>query len=409
MDFDTQYATATNWKQSQLKNVWSCIEGVAKDQWVLIVLVVLVVVSSQAQIPQAHQGLKTTIIQNLAIAVIFFINGLTTSTQDLVGNLRRWRCHLYIQAMSFCFTSLTLFGLVSALASNRALMDRNVLNGLIILGCLPTAFSINTIMARKAEGNATLTLTQSVIGNVIGPFLSTLLAHGYTSVNAWYSRPNSAGGFGDLLLRVFTQFGLTLFLPLVVGQVVQNLFPRIVRRIMHDYQVVKLAPLSQLALVWSGYDSAFASHAFSDTDKVQIVGVVVICVSLFLVWMLVAVAVSSTFLSRSDNVAAAFCIPTKSPALGIPLATIMFAGLSEEEMAKAYIPLIIFQFVQTCLCNMATLPFRYWKTKAGGQRESDEELVARLIRPFSEENLDPSSVPLLPRETIRGYYTVDMS
>lgn len=250
-------------------------------------------------------------------------------------------------------------------------------------------------MTRKAGGNATLTLTQSVVGNVIGPFLSLLLVHGYMSISVWYPdvMPRSTGGFGELLERVFTQFGLTLFLPLVscrnscssrmvsaqlthaksqaAGQVVRSFSPEAVKKIMHDYQVIKLASLSLLVMIWSGYDSAFASHAFADTNEVQLLSVVIICASLFVVWMLVSVAVSITFLGRSDTVAVAFCIPTKSPALGIPLATILFAGCSEEVMAKVYIPLIIFQLIQTCLSNVATLPFRHWKTKTDSQTESN--------------------------------------
>ncbi|KAK8103708.1 sodium bile acid symporter family protein [Apiospora kogelbergensis] len=347
--------------------------GLIKDQWVLIALVVLVVLSSQVQVPEEQQGVKTSVVQKLTIAIIFFINGLTTPTEDLVESIRRWRCHLYVQAMSFFFTSLTMLGLVMALASNRGLMDPELLNGLIILGCLPTAFSVNTIMTRKAGGNATLTLTQSVVGNVIGPFLSLLLVHGYMSISVWDPdvMPRSTGGFGELLKRVFTQFGLTLLLPLAAGQVVRSFSPETAKKIMHDYQVIKLASLSLLVMIWSGYGSAFASHAFADTNEHQLLSVVIICASLFVVWMLVSVAVSITFLGRSDTVAVAFCIPTKSPALGIPLATILFAGCSEEVMAKVYIPLIIFQLIQTCLSNVATLPFRHWKTKTDSQTESN--------------------------------------
>ncbi|KAK8074620.1 hypothetical protein PG997_009283 [Apiospora hydei] len=234
-------------------------------------------------------------------------------------------------------------------------------------------FSINTLMARKAKGNATLTLTESVIGNAVGPFLSSLLVLGYTSISMWYTEvlPKTDGGLGELLRRVFLQFGLTLILPLAVGQLVQSFFPRVVGKVMHDYQAIRLGSLSLLVLLWSGYDSAFASHAFADVEKTQILGVVVICLSLFVLWMLVTIAASVTFLDREDTIAAVFCIPTKSPALGIPLATILFAGMSAEDTAKVYIPLIIFQFVQTCLSNLATIPLRRWRAKLVYETDSD--------------------------------------
>ncbi|KAK8064676.1 sodium bile acid symporter family protein [Apiospora phragmitis] len=371
MDHEEKCATA---EESQSPTILSRLWDPIKDQWFLIVLVVLVIFSSQIQVPEAQQDLKSRIVQNLTIAVIFFINGLATQTGDLVANIRRWRCHVFIQVVGFVFTSLTMFGVVAAIATNQALMDPLLLNGLVVLGCLPTAFSINTVMTRKAKGNATLTLTESVIGNAIGPFLSSMLVLGYTSIDIWYTEgmPTAAGGLGKLLQRVFAQFGLTLILPLAIGQLVQHFFSETVKKLLHDYHFIKFGPLSLLVLIWSGYDSAFASHAFADVEKTQIIGVIVICVSLFLLWMLVTIATSVAFLGREDAVAAAFCIPTKSPALGIPLATILFAGMSAEDTAKVYIPLVIFQFVQTCLSNLATIPLRRWRAKAACPTDSNK-------------------------------------
>ncbi|KAK8008432.1 sodium bile acid symporter family protein [Apiospora marii] len=234
--------------------------------------------------------------------------------------------------------------------------------------------SVNTLMTRKADGNATLTLTKSVMGNAIGPFLSSLLVIGYTSLPVWYTKamPMAVGGLGALLQRVFVQFGLTLILPLGFGQLVQSYFPDLVRMLLHDYQLIKLGSISLLVLIWSGYDSAVASHAFADVEKVQIIGVIGICLLVFLLWMLVTMATSVVFLGRGDAVAAAFCISTKSPALGIPLVTILFAGMPAEDTAKVYIPLIIFQFIQTCLSNLATLPLRHWRTEAKCQKDSKD-------------------------------------
>lgn len=149
--------------------------------------------------------------------------------------------------------------------------------------------------------------------------------------------------------------------------------------LLHDYQFIKLGPLSLLVLIWSGYDSAFESHALADVEKAQIIGVIGICLAVFLLWMFVTIAASVAFLGREDTVAAAFCIPTKSPALGIPLATILFAGMSAEDTAKVYIPLIIFQFIQTCLSNLATLPLRQWGTEAKYQTDSEMMRDSKLL------------------------------
>lgn len=129
----------TTKEETQTPTLLSRLWELTKDQWFLIVLVLLVIFSSQVQVPGAQQGLKTRIVQNLMVAVIFSINGLATQTRDLLANIRHWRCHVFIQVMGFFFTSLTMLGIVMAIASNRALLDPLLLNGLVILGCLPTA------------------------------------------------------------------------------------------------------------------------------------------------------------------------------------------------------------------------------------------------------------------------------
>lgn len=126
-------------KDTQTPTILSRLWDLIKDQWFLIVLTMLVIFSSQVQVPGDQQGLKTRIVQNLTVAVIFFTNGLATQTRDLMANIRHWSCHVFIQAMGFFFTSLTMLGIVMAIASNRSLLDPLLLNGLVILGCLPTA------------------------------------------------------------------------------------------------------------------------------------------------------------------------------------------------------------------------------------------------------------------------------
>ncbi|KAK8122587.1 sodium bile acid symporter family protein [Apiospora sp. TS-2023a] len=91
--------------ETQIPTISSRLWGLIKDQWFLIVFVVLVLLSSQVQGPGAQQGLTTRIVQNLTIAVIFFINGLATQTRDLMAKIWHWRCRIFIQVMGFFFTS----------------------------------------------------------------------------------------------------------------------------------------------------------------------------------------------------------------------------------------------------------------------------------------------------------------
>lgn len=229
-------------QSSSLLRLTALVGNALLEQWFLISLFSLVLFSSQVQVPRQGQDIKDSAVNSVTIAVIFFINGCTVPTEALVSSLKAWRCHLFIQAMSFFVTSATTLGVVAAVATNEMFLDPALLNGLVVLGCLPTAygdrplstpcfsmitttasnltvsFSFTTIMTGKSKGNTALSLTQSVMGNIMGPVISTSLVQLYSSRAVWYTRmlaTNSSAGYGDVFGKVFMQFGLTLFLPLV--------------------------------------------------------------------------------------------------------------------------------------------------------------------------------------------------
>lgn len=109
------------------------------DQWFFLALLLLIVVSSQVQVPLSTLDLKERIVEHLSVAIIFFINGCTVETRTLIESALSWRTHIFIQGMSFFVTSSTMLGVVAAAATDQSFMDPALLNGLVVLGCLPTA------------------------------------------------------------------------------------------------------------------------------------------------------------------------------------------------------------------------------------------------------------------------------
>ena len=188
------------------------------DQWFLVALALLISITSQFQVPLDQQNVKEVVVTYLCVALIFFITGCTLPTNVLVQNYRRWKLHLFCQIQSFLLTSAIVYAVVSLCAINTNFMDAGLLVGMIFAGCVPTTISSNVVMTKQASGNQALTVVESTLGNLLGPFISPLLLLMYTSSHAWYTHflpgPGS-GGFGELYRRVFQQLGLSLFLPLV--------------------------------------------------------------------------------------------------------------------------------------------------------------------------------------------------
>lgn len=196
----------------------SAVQWFLIDQWFLVAFGCLVLVASQVQVPASQQGKRETVVTYLCVAVIFFITGCTLPTRVLVENYGRWKIHLFVQTQSFLMTSAVVYGVVSLCATNRYFMDPGLLVGMIFTGCVPTTISSNIVMTRQAHGNTALTVVQSTLGNLLGPFLCPLLLQMYIAGNGWYTDilPKSdEGEYGEIYRRVFKQLGLSLMLPLV--------------------------------------------------------------------------------------------------------------------------------------------------------------------------------------------------
>ncbi|KAF3033154.1 hypothetical protein E8E12_003726 [Didymella heteroderae] len=198
-----------------------------KDQWFLLAMASIILISSQVQVPASQQKIKRTAITYLSVSVIFFINGCTLPTRLLIENYMRWKLHFFVQLQCYLVCSAATFGIVSLCATNRSFMDPWLLIGFLFVGSAPTTMSSNVVMTRQAHGNTALTVVQSVIGQFLCPFLSPIIVQMYLSSGAWYSQVLEKGsGYGEIYRRVFMQLGLSLFLPMAVGQVVQYYAPK---------------------------------------------------------------------------------------------------------------------------------------------------------------------------------------
>ncbi|CAF9932306.1 MAG: hypothetical protein GOMPHAMPRED_006546 [Gomphillus americanus] len=352
-----------------------------KEQWFLLTLGVLIAIASQRQVPEAHQELKETVVTYLCVAIIFLITGCTLPTRVLLANYSRWKIHIFVQIQCFLMTSATVFAVVSATATNRHFMDAGLLIGMILTGVVPTTISSNVVLTRQANGNTALTVVQSTLGNLLGPFIVPLLLQMYTGTGAWYTDflPSNSGDYGAVYQRVFKQLGLSLFLPLFVGQVLQNVFPRATETVMKKWGISKLSSFCLLIIIWSTYDQAFQSGAFNTLPASNIVFVVFMSIAFFIIWLTIAFTTARLWLPREDVVAVCYCVPAKTPAMGVPLVQTIYFGLSRFDQSKLQIPMVFFQGLQIAGGSLLIGAFRWWvgrdsaKPKFQGNNESDAQ------------------------------------
>jgi solute carrier family 10 (sodium/bile acid cotransporter), member 7 len=375
---------------------WFC-----KDQWFLLAMSVVIIIASQVQVPLSQQTTKQVVVSYLSVSIIFFTAGCTLSTDVLIANYAKWKHHLFIQGQCFLLVSALGFAVVSLTATSR-FMDPWLLIGLIFNACQPTAMASNVLFTRQSHGNATLTVVETTIGNLLGPFVSPLLIQMYLSAGAWYSDviPNQATGYAGLYRRVFMQFGLSIYLPMFIGQCFRRLFPKVVQKVFIDWRLVKFGSFAMLALLWQTFDHAFATGALStssrssstslppDTTKTSnIVYIVFVSVINYAIWLIssfvLSITVGRRWLTRPDIASVVMTAPAKTLALGMPLSFLMFERIGNLEEAKIQVPMVVFQVVQMGLASLSTLGFRRWvdrgvkKEENEGDRDGDEEKAAR--------------------------------
>lgn len=220
-------------------------------------------------------------------------------------------------------------------------------------------------MTAQAHGNTAQTVVQSTLGNFLGPFLTPLLVTMYTSTGAWYTQvlPEESGGYGEIYRRVFKQLGLSLFLPMAVGQIVQNIFPKATEKVFKQWKLNKLASVALLLVVWQTYDQAFESGAFTSVKTSNIIFVIFISVAFYIMWLMVCFLTSIPWLPKEDTISVAYCVPAKTPAMGVPISTVMFLGLSTIDESKIQIPLVTYQGIQIAFGSLLTMVLRKWIDK----------------------------------------------
>ncbi|CAO2657176.1 Nn.00g033020.m01.CDS01 [Neocucurbitaria sp. VM-36] len=348
-----------------------------QDQWFLLAMAAVVLVSSQVQVPASQQQIKRTVITYLSVSVIFFINGCTLETNVLVANYMRWKLHAFVQLQCYLVCSAATFAIVSLCATNPDFMDPWLLIGFLFIGSAPTTMSSNVVMTRQAHGNAALTVVQSVIGQFLCPFLTPIILQMYLSTGAWYSKVLVNGeNYGEIYRRVFMQLGLSLFIPMCAGQVVQRLFPKQTKKIFFGWKLIKLSSISLLTLVWQTFDQAFQSGAFEQVKPSNIIFIVFISIALYFIWLAICFAASTFWLPKKDVIACCYCCPAKALAIIVPLSSIMYINVSPIDQSKMQIPAIIFQAFQVAIGGILTIGFRRWIRPEEQKEEADKNVEA---------------------------------
>lgn len=267
------------------------------------------------------------------IIFLFFLYGVRLSTSAAIKGLLHWRLHLAILLSTFALFPLLglLFRHIAPVWISGALVS-----GIVYLCVLPSTVQSSIAFTSIARGNVPAALCAASASNMIGVFLSPLLA-------GWLL--NASGV--TLSYEVFQDILLQLMAPFMAGQ--------ILRRWIGDWVLRHRAVLgyadrgSILLIIYVAFSRGMVDGIWGQIDTRDMIFLVGILAALLALALFITgfVGRSVLRLNTGDEIALQFCGSKKSLASGLPMAGILFPA---AQVGLIVLPLMIFHQMQLIAC-----------------------------------------------------------
>ena len=276
-------------------------------------------------------GAAATAIDALTLAAIFalfFLHGVRLPREALLSGVTDWRLHLAILALTFAIFPLLGVGL--SLAFPR-LLAPELWTGVLFLCALPSTVQSSIAYTSLARGNVAGAVAAAAYSNLIGVFLTPLLA---LLILQAQSASISLGG----IVRIFA----LLFLPFVLGHLMRPWLLRFVEARPALTRIVDKGTI--LLAVYGAFSAATIDGVWHRLPPAELA--LLTALLLLLLGLVVGAAVLAGRLggfSAPSRAAILFCGPVKSLVAGAPMARLLFPAAAA---GLIILPIMIFHTVQ---------------------------------------------------------------
>ena len=278
-------------------------------------------------------------LTQLAVALLFFLNGARLSRQAILAGLTHWRLHLVVSAATFALFPLLGIAISSTLTP---LLGPGLALGFLYLCCLPSTIQSSVAFTSIANGNVPAAICSATLSNVIGVILTPLLVG--TLLSAHGDAVNT-----DAFLAIIEQ----LLLPFIAGQFMRRWVGDWIKRHARLTSLVDRGSI--VMVVYGAFSDAVSGGLWQSTSGLSLALMIVTAILLLALVLFITSYIGRKMgFSHADRIVILFCGSKKSMASGVPMASILFPAATVGTMV---LPVMLFHQIQLMVC--AWLAKRY--------------------------------------------------
>ncbi len=269
----------------------------------------------------------------IAITLLFFMHGAKLSREAVIGGLGAWRLHVAVAAATF-----VLFPALGAILATLPdwLVDDDLKHGFLFLTVLPSTVQSSIAFTSIAGGNVAAAICSASLSNIVGVFLTPLLAG--------LLIPGATAAHGGTLAAIGS-VATTLLLPFAVGHFSRPLTGRFVDR--HKALLGRLDRGSILLVVYTAFSAAVIEGLWSRVSAEDLAAILIVDLLLLLVVLGLTRWIGRLLFARPEEIVLVFCGSKKSLASGVPMAAALFPA---AQVGIIILPLMLFHQIQLILC-----------------------------------------------------------
>uniref|UniRef100_A0A7S0D1Q8 Sodium/bile acid cotransporter n=1 Tax=Amorphochlora amoebiformis TaxID=1561963 RepID=A0A7S0D1Q8_9EUKA len=323
----------------------------------------------------------------VAVILIFYITGLKLKTHELKNAAAYWKLNVYVICFTYILIPSTVY--VLSLILRETSFNSSIIDGMIVMSCLPTTISMCVILTKTGGGNEAAAVFNATVSNFLGIFLTPALL-------LLLLGQSGSVSMVDIIVKLVVR----VVVPVVGGQVTRFVLPGLKPWISrHGKGLKRFSEILLLFIVYATFCQTFYVGVDAKPEEFAILLCILIPLHLaYLALCFTTARFKCLGYARPDIVTVLFCSTQKTVALGIPLITAIYE--ESEQAGILSVPLLIYHPMQLVVGSL--LINRLYEFATQDSIESSDDVEAPQDKPHTNNKENKELGPEESRNTNRG-------